>query len=408
MMGCAMPARPTAVALQPTPTAAPTPTPLPEVEATAPPSNVTLHIWLPPEFAPSSEGAGLVFAQRLAEFTARRPGVQVETRIKAVYGPGGILDTLKTAKAAAPLALPDLVLLPYGALEQATEEGLLHTFDGLTAVMDDPDWFELARQVSHVNASGMGIPFALDALALGYRPQAVDAPPATWDEALSAGQVIAFPAADPGGTFLLALYLSAQGTLPGGGGQGALDILPLTTALTLIAQGGQNQVFPVWLTQFETEEQAWAAYQEGQADMVAIRVSRLLPSPDVSPALLPASSGTSLAPGDGWAWALAAEDATRQHLAVELAEFLSASEFVSIWSRAAGYLPARPSALQSGWENHPEYAMLNRVIAASTLVSPTLTQTLGPLLQAALLDVLKEGVDPAIAAQEILDALNTP
>jgi hypothetical protein len=75
--------------------------------------------------------------------------------VKALDGTGGLLDALVSANAAAPLALPDLVLLPRPLLESAALKGLLHPYDGLSSLMDDPSWFDYARQLAHFKSSRM-------------------------------------------------------------------------------------------------------------------------------------------------------------------------------------------------------------------------------------------------------------
>lgn len=395
----------------PSPTPAPTPTPA-SANATEPAAgNLTLRIWLPPEFAPGSESAaGRILQARLEEFSSRRAGVTIETRIKPVEGPGGILDTLKTAKVAAPLALPDLVALPYAALQQAASDGLLHTYDGLTNVMDDPDWYDFARQLSHVQNSTLGIPFAGDALVMVYRPAVIETPPASWDETLTSGQTIAFAAGDPNGLFTLTLYQAATGLVTDAEGNPALDMLPLTDTLTFIYQGNRNGVFPFWLTQYETSQQAWEAYQEQQADMVTTWASLYLQATPTGSAiaLLPTPHGVPITAGDGWVWALTSGDTQRQHLAAELAEFLTTADFLASWTRAAGYLPPRPAALKTGWENHPDNALLGKISASIFLTPPATGQTLGPLLSTATIDILKEQTDPATAAQTAIEGLIAP
>ena len=65
-----------------------------------------LRIWLPPEFDPQAETpAADILRARLEEFTRRRAGMRIEVRVKAVEGPGGLLDALSSASAAAPLGL---------------------------------------------------------------------------------------------------------------------------------------------------------------------------------------------------------------------------------------------------------------------------------------------------------------
>ena len=90
---------------QETPGIASTPVPL-ATNATQPsPSvsgGVTLRVWLPAEFDPSSATpAGDLLKARLDEFATQNPGVRIDVRIKAIQGPGGLLESLVTASAAA-------------------------------------------------------------------------------------------------------------------------------------------------------------------------------------------------------------------------------------------------------------------------------------------------------------------
>jgi len=79
-----------------------------------------LILWLPPEFDPhSGTPAGDLLNERLDAFINAHPGLTIEVRIKAVNGPGGLLDSLATTSAAAPAAIPSLVALPRGELETA-------------------------------------------------------------------------------------------------------------------------------------------------------------------------------------------------------------------------------------------------------------------------------------------------
>src|SRR5512139_2378793 len=113
-----------------------------EEVTTTPAGPTTLRLWLPPEFDPNSGSpAGDILKTRLDEFTSRRPGTQIEVRIKATDGSGGLLDSLTTASAAAPLALPDLVALPRPTMETAALKGLVHPFQNLSSPIDEPDWY---------------------------------------------------------------------------------------------------------------------------------------------------------------------------------------------------------------------------------------------------------------------------
>ena len=129
----------------PTLDAPPTPTPtlIPTLESTqSAPEPIELLLWLPPEFDPANGSpAGKLLQERLDSYTAQRADVRIETRVKASSGTGGLLDSLSTANAAAPLAVPDLVLLPRTSLEIAALKGLLIPYDGLSNAMNADDWY---------------------------------------------------------------------------------------------------------------------------------------------------------------------------------------------------------------------------------------------------------------------------
>ena len=115
----------------------------------------TLRIWVPPIFDPASEKpASALLQERLDEFVARRPGLQIEVRVKAE----SMIGSLSTTKAAAPSIMPDLVALSRTDLESATSKGLLHPLDGLTTLLDDPDWYPFARQMAHIQNTAFGLP----------------------------------------------------------------------------------------------------------------------------------------------------------------------------------------------------------------------------------------------------------
>jgi maltose-binding protein MalE len=183
-----------------------TDTPLPPATATVPTNPVTevvpspaapasLRVWLPAQFDPASGSpAGDLLQDRLDEF-ARRMDVDIEVRVKSENGVGGLLDSLTTANAAAPLALPDLILLPRPQLETAALKGLVYPLDGLVDPVSEGDWYPFAEQLARLQDSTFGLPFAGDGQVLVYRPQS-DAAPSDWRIALSQGQPLIFSAAD--------------------------------------------------------------------------------------------------------------------------------------------------------------------------------------------------------------------
>ena len=376
---------------------------------------VTLKIWIPPEFDPANGSTeGELLQERLDDFTQRRSNVRIETRVKAVEGPGGMLDTLSTAGVAAPLSLPDLVAMPRHSLENAAIKGLLHPFDGLTNTMDDPDWYDYARQLSHLQGSTFGIPFAGDALLMVYRPSVLGEPPSDWASSLEVSTEtstsLSFPAADPHSLVTLNFYQSLGGALLDEENRPTLDTIQLTEVLTYYQQAQQSSLMPFWLTQYETDEQSWEAYEENQIEMVITWASRYLQNPpvDATGAPIPTQDGIPFTLATGWAWALASPDPDRQVLSAQLAEFLTTGDFLANWTAASGYIPPRPSAL-SGWENVSMQTLLN-LVAPSARLTPSLDvlTALGPVLETATIDVLKETAGPVTAAEAAIEQLAAP
>ncbi|MFZ6019578.1 MAG: hypothetical protein ACOYXO_08195, partial [Chloroflexota bacterium] len=151
-------------------------TPAPEPSITPEPQPtfggaITLTLWLPPQFDPAADTpAGQLLQQRLDAFMEENPGVLIHVRIKAPSGPGGLLESLTAAAAAAPAALPSVVTLNRGDLEAAALKGLIYPLEGVSEEIESPDWYPYARQLSRVQDIPFALPIAGDALMLFYRP----------------------------------------------------------------------------------------------------------------------------------------------------------------------------------------------------------------------------------------------
>jgi multiple sugar transport system substrate-binding protein len=381
---------------------------------TQPAESGILRIWLPPEFDPAGNTpANQLLKARLEKFKAQNPGIELDVRVKAVDGTGGLLDALASANAAAPLALPDLVLLPRPLLESAALKGLLHPYDGLSSLMDDPGWFEYARQLASLKASTYGIPFAGDAMLLAYDRSRIETPPKNLEEEVSLGEVMLFPAADPQALYTLGTYLAEGGSLQDAEGRPFMDKDTLGTILDIYQRASQAGVMPYWLTQYINDDQAWEAFMGGQAPMAITWASTYLEGKPTTPtslsvAPLPTPDGSPFTLATGWSWALAGQDPERRALSAQLAEFLVEKEFLSAWTHTAGYLPTRVDALQ-GWQD----AHLRRVLqqisySAQLLPAADILSSIGLPVEQAVVDVLKAQNDPASAAQAATDRINQP
>ena len=373
-----------------------------------------LRIWLPPEFDPAGNSpASQLFYARLEEFAAQHPGTELDVRVKALEGTGGMLDALVSANAAAPLALPDLVLLPRPLLESAALKGLLHPFDGFSSLMDDPGWFDYARQLSQLKSSTYGMPFAGDALALVYQPSKVDNPPNNLETAISLGEALLFPAADPQALFTLGQYLATGESLQDADGRPSLAPDTLEGILKDYQRASQAGVMPYWITQYVSDEQVWEAFKDGQFPMAVMWLSTTMKnkkgSPeDLSLEAIPTQDGYPFTLATGYSWALAGVEPERRALAVQLAEFLVEKEFLASWTSAAGYLPPRLDALR-GWEDTPYRQLIEKISYSAHLMPPAdLISSIGPAMEQAVVDVLKAQNSPENAAQTAIDRINKP
>lgn len=384
-----------------TPVATPTASITPTVTPGGP---RTLRLWVPPEFDPAAETpAATLLQKRLDEFAARRPGLHIEVRVKAESGTSSLLNALSATRSAAPSIMPDLVALSRSDLESATAKGLLHPLDGLTTLPDDSDWYPYARQMAHMQNSTYGMPFAGDVLVLvGYRYPL----PSVWSD-IKKDTLLIFPAADPRALFSLSLYLSAGGILQDDQGHLALDETIMGQVLSLYQPLLENGLIPPNIVDYQDDEQAWNAFREQRGNLVVSWTSRFLKEQTLPLALapLPGLETGQYTLATGWSWALAGSNPDNQPLAVELAEFLSDSQFLAEWTQAAGYLPTRPTALSS-WSDARTQAVLSQTAESANLVpGEDLLVTVGPLFSTAVISVLNGDQLPVEAARTAVEQL---
>lgn len=394
-----------------TPAAPPTSTPTlvpTDASTQTVPEPIELLLWLPPEFDPASgTPGGDLLQERLDSYMAQRADVHIVTRVKAASGTGGLLDSLSTASAAAPLAVPDLVLLPRSSLEIAALKGLLIPYDGLSEAMVADDWYPFAQEMARLQTSTFGLPFAGDAMLLLHRPVEIEFPPADWAAAIELAQPLAYPAADESALFTLAEYLSTGAQYQDSEGRPLLDANALTDVLTFYREAEIAGVMPVRMTQFTTDEQSWQAYTENQANMVVTWTHRYLSTlpGDTAATAIPTQDGTPLTLANGWVWALSNPQPERHALSVDLAEYLVQGNFLAEWSEAAGYLPPRASAL-AGWSNIALRRIMEQIAGSAQAIPPNdVMAVIGPALQQATVDVLKMQSNPVPAANEAAESI---
>ena len=371
-----------------------------------------MRIWVPPQFDPAADTlSGQLLQDRLDEFVTRRPGLQIEVRVKAESGTGGLLEALIASNAAAEVGMPDLIALPRTDLESAAQQGLLHPLDGLTTYLDDPDWYPYSQQLARIQNTTFGLPFAGDALVLvGYS----EVLPTNWDDLK--GEILVFPGASPLARFSLNLYMSEGGILVNEEGRHTIDETLMSELLTFYSDLVKNGNLSANFVTMQDDSAAWEAFNERRATFVVTWTSIYLLEKSASHSLAPVP-GIIFGPANsdstamqinlirGYSWALAGSNSDNQSLAVELAEFLSAAEFLAEWTEASGMLPTRPTVLDS-WEDTELQNILGQIAESAQLVPGNdLSEAVGPIFQNAIAAVISGEKTPEQAAGEAIELL---
>jgi ABC-type glycerol-3-phosphate transport system substrate-binding protein len=131
-------------------------------------------------------------------------------------------------------------------------------------------------------------------------------------------------------------------------------------------------------------------------------------SGNIAATTLPTVSAVPYTLVTGWMWALSNPDPERARLSSELAVFLTAPDFLSAWTFAAGVLPPRAAAL-AGWPEGPEAALASRLVLSAHLLPPlAVVEETGPALQAAVEAVLLGELTPTEAAAAAALRVNGP
>ena len=337
--------------------------------------------------------------QRLKEFESNYSDLTIEVRIKT-----NPVDFLRVTNSAAPDAMPDLIALSYDEMQAAAAAGYLQPLDGLTDILQDPDWYVFARDLSSVQNAGYGIPFAADALLTVYRPAVFEQPPSTWEAVIDSGAKVVFPASDVNGYFPLSLYLSLGGQLSDEQGIFSLDEAVLTEVLSFYQRAHEAETIPISSRAFQSDEQALISYRNGEADLAVVWASSDIAIVSGEFTSLPGLGDVPYSIGAGWVWAFAGSDPERQLLAVELASYLVESDFMSEWTYASSYLPTRPLALEA-WQGEALVSGINDVLlSAQPAPSPEAISRFGSLMQEALIRIFN-GDQPEAVARSVIEGI---
>jgi multiple sugar transport system substrate-binding protein len=395
--------------------AQPTPVPGSPTEVTPPtPAVITLTIWTTEAFSPTEAiTSGQILAQQAAEFEATHPDVRLEFVLKKPYGKGGILDYLLTTKAVVPDLLPDLVFIDVSELEAAMRAELVQPLDSVVPGDLVGDLYPFAKAACTFEGRLYGLQVQADLDHLVYNTGKVTVPPSSWPGVLSNPGPYLFPAGGQAGlvndAFLIQYLAVRPWPVTGDPDAPFLDQDSLVAVLQFYQDGISRGIVPADIVQYQTTDDCWRTYLEGQAAMTQVRAHRYLEergrAQNSTVAPIPSISGPASAIGRGWALALVTSDPLRQSAAVELMRLLMDPETNAAWNLAASSLPTRQAALAS-WDTEgglsPFISQQLRTAQARPPI-PNYTRV-AAALQKAVEDVISGAATPEEAAAQAMDS----
>jgi ABC-type glycerol-3-phosphate transport system substrate-binding protein len=388
----------------------------PAVTATVPPQVIKLTWWTPEFLSPRAPAPGGPLMQRFIEEFERENGerVLISPVVKARYGKGGLLDSLRSARPVAPGALPDIVALDAGELEHAVNLGLAQPLDELLESELLSTLYPFSLESGRFGGQILSVQFAADIEHLGYLRNRVGAIPSTWAELLQGNKQYLFPAGSPQPSAIsgaqediqnsfISQYLSAGGTIDGATHQLVLEHQPLLRVLTFYSEGRAADLIPVNASTIGNVDDTWSAFVQGSVPMANVSARRLLVEyqglRNIGFAPAPGWSAPAPAVTSGWVFAIVTPNPARQRAAAAFLAWLLAPERNGVWSAASAWLPVSSEAF-AAWDRDPYIEFLDQQLATATAHpgGADYTQT-AARIHRAVLAVLDEGSGPAEATR---------
>ena len=381
----------------------------PGVDAQGTPQTFT--VWVGDQIVPLAQGqAGDVLRQQLAAFEATHPGLTIDLAVKRAQGAGGIEALLTTASAVAPSVLPDLVALNMEQLERVARLGLTVPLEELISPEIQEDLYDLAHKATTVDGRWMGVQFQARGLQHAvYNPNKIAVAPLTWDEVYSSGATYVFPAAGQEGVVndaFLIQYLSTGASLVDEAGQPALDPAALADVLDFYQQGIERGAILTDVIEYATTEQIWPRFLQAEVAISNISSDLYLSVKTGQATAVPTRDGQAVILSRGHAWAITARDPDRQLVAAKLVAWLLNPINMATWSQAAATLPTRRAALLEMSRDPYVTFMYSQLETALPYPTSETHLRIYRAMQQAVSAVLRDGVSPQVAAENVLKAVN--
>jgi ABC-type glycerol-3-phosphate transport system substrate-binding protein len=317
---------------------------------------ITLHVWLPDALAGlDSVDAGDVLSEQISSFESAYPNIEIDLRLRTSAGSGGVLETIRTASAVAPSALPDITLMRYADFRAAVAAGLIPALDEDNLVTVD-SFAPSVYAMSSVDGQRYGIPAALQLLHVAYRERALPIDSWRFADLLDAQIPVLFPAAPANGispVFLLQ-YLTAGADT---GSDATLTVYEpaLRATLRYYERAAAANLIPIDVLEYDTPQRYPDALLEGTAAVVTsdMYLQALEGDLDLVAGYVPTVTGEPATIIDGWLWVVLSEDDTRRLSAYEFLRWMTTTERQMAYMQTIHMLPATQAAQRA---LNPTYA----------------------------------------------------
>ena len=160
----------------------------------------------------------------------------------------------------------------------------------------------------------------------------------------------------------------------------------------------------------ETSLDTWNAFQSILLGNALVPLERNLSQSSTLLAVAPwpAGEGQMVVPNTTWSWSVITADPERQIYTSALLAYLTEPAFLGAWTHALHLIPPTPSAL-AVWPDDAGTAKVNRILPyLASAPGPAEQLVLGPIVASAVAQVINEGIDANLAAQQAMEALPTP
>jgi ABC-type glycerol-3-phosphate transport system substrate-binding protein len=382
----------------------------PEVDSGESP---TLRVWWPDALAPTSnQKASLMLADYVDTFRATIPELTIETRLKKAQDSGGIIETLKTASAVAPDALPDITLLRRNDVLAAVDAGLIQPIHGLVTSAILGDLYPTALDLGRVDGTLYSLAYTLDVEMIAYRPVVLNGSFARFSDVLKNNQKFVFPAGVTEGLsdVLLLQYVSAGGTM-NELVQGKPNANALLTVLTFYKQAVDAGIIDRSVLDYARPDDYLFQLAQGKFDAGMITstqyLNQLSNGQSLEAAPIPLAEGEPSTVLNGWMWVVVTKDKDQQALALRFIEWMLEANRLSSYSREINMLPARRAAMRL-WNAGTFTDLANRLMANARLPLANGNATTLRAMENALAAVISGQRTPEEAVSDVVEQGQRP